>query len=424
MLISLLTDKSRGYLLALMTIAFSLLVIGLIIEWKTRKNKRVLTCYGLLLSILFLNGSAFLELERYYRPNYDFELSAIGLFFHDIPTLFSTLFSLFCIGFMVFSMVQVYRYHRQSLNHLSIKDAIENLPEGLLFMSSQGELYLSNRVIHKVVKKLTNKELFNGLALWQEIVDLSDRDLCVFGGESPAFALPGGTVWQFFKNRYTMDGAPYYQIKAMNITEFYQLSKTIEKTNEMLRAQQDKLKKMQETMAEKIEEEVALDTKIKFHDDFGSLLTLTKTELEGSSTDYQDLWSDFSRVIDPISHHQIAHRLTMESIKDLSKRLSCTLHIDGNLPKEKRKEQLNLLAINEMMKNAVYHGKVKDLFITITEHENGFITTIKNHNNNHQNHIKEGGGLSGLRQKVESYGGTMELTGGRDVILTIRLPKE
>ncbi len=417
------------------TIAFSIFACLVnficIIAYVTVGNtKRSLIPLSIFFILLVIFSSHLIEVN-YYLYGYDvtpFELSYISTLLSNIPGSFHLIFNAATLFFACFKLYKLYKINRTQITQSSIKESIENLPSGLLFMPSNGDLYLSNHVIHQLCKTLTDKVLTNGNIFWQELCALKNTSICVINSNEPLFALKNGEIWQFSKKSCKVDDMQYFQIKATNVTELYNLSKNMEKSNLLLLDQQTRLKNILLSTEENTAKQVALDMQVNFHDSLGDMIILTKKTLNSPPNPEQTqniikLWKGLTDTVSNISKERDIHALSLEQIQAFAKQINCELIITGNLPTETEQEMLCLLAINEMLKNAVFHAKASEILVDFIENENYYILKTTNKLHKKIEKIEEGAGLSGLRQKVESINGKMALYAGEKVSLFLRLPK-
>jgi signal transduction histidine kinase len=76
-----------------------------------------------------------------------------------------------------------------------------------------------------------------------------------------------------------------------------------------------------------------------------------------------------------------------------------------------------------MLTNAVRHGGAKQLWIDVEETTTEYIIRYTNDGIAHNSPIKEGGGLSTARRKIEAFGGRMHIQTGPRFMLTIIFDK-
>ncbi len=422
-----LSDTLKGYILAAVFICFITLILALVSHISLNKNKGTMQILVILSLIVLIDLSALKELTSYWTEESASKSSDIAVFVDNIPLYIQIIFAVLGVVFSFYSIYKLYEISRNTINEFSIKEAIETLPSGSTFMSPSNELYLSNHIMQDLCKKLTGKDLMSGTDLWEDISKLKSSDQCVMGGNNPAFMLSDGNVWQFTRALCKWKTGDYYEIKATDITELYNLRRNTEEVNEVLSKQQIRLKNLTSMIEKNTEEEIAANMKVSFHDNFGSLLTLTKHTLQ-ETTELDEAkvlakhFEQLSEIIKDLASDK-NQGVSFEEIMTLGEKLDCKVVLQGKLPAEEEIKSKVLLCINEALKNAYCHANAKELIVKINESEEAIEVIIHNETKYALPGISEGGGLSGIRKQIEKMNGKMEISVENGVRITITLNK-
>lgn len=412
---SLLSIKESSLLLAFMQIAFVLVTLNLVFNI-TKYNKKRLFISIIIFIITILNLGSLMELIHLHHTKVN--LSYISIIINKIPHYLQYLYILFITSFSLFNMYKLTNESKGKISNNTVKDAIENLPCGLVFYDKNGYIYLSNKVMNNLSLELTKKDLQNGNELWN---DIANKNL-----EEDIFISENKTIWKIFKENINIDGTIYQKIQADDITDIYNLSVILKNKNKQLKKDQKKLIEHMKNIDEYISEEETLKLKIKVHDNFGELITLT-TKMYKENIKNKDKkiliknWDILDRKMKYLLPYKNINHNSLEKVNDLSKRLDCKININGIIPNDKTNKEIFIYALNEMLKNAVNHTNAKSLLVNIIYKNNQIIITIKNKNKNNIYFIKEGGGLSSIRNKIEKINGIMEITCNEFIILKIIL---
>ncbi len=422
-----LSETSGLLFLSFFLFASTILLISTIMHIHLSNKKIISIIFALLFLSSIILISSYVEIFRYVQE-YDLVMTELSLFINSIPLYVHVVFTIFMIALSIIMLIKLNTLRKTKLNDMSIKEAIENLPTGLIFMSEYGDLFLSNRIIHQLCIELTSKNLVSGKAFWNDIKSLESSDKCVLKGEMPAFLFSDNEVWQFSQTPCIIDEVKYFQIKATKITDLFNLSININDANVKLLNQQVRLKKLYATIEENAAQKVALDMKIKFHDNFGNIIMMTRKVLkekenEDETENLIGLWDEFTSTITQLSGKEGIANLNLDEIEALAQEMDCSLKISGVLPENELINQIMLLAINETLKNAIHHAKAKELIVNIAESQQNHSIVIQNKLNKPHIKIVEGGGLAGLRKKVEEVQGVMNITTNEIISVQIDLPK-
>ncbi len=407
---SALNDTAKGYIMALCIFDMIILLIALIF-YMSEKNHKFSAPAFLLLILNIINISALMTLNQHQKPPDNIPLHPICMFADKVPYILHIMLGVGTIMFAVYSIYALHKKYQSEVGIFSVKEALENLPTGIAFMNQNVNLLLSNHIMHMLSKEIAEKPLQNGLEFWKNLTHLQNSDKCVIKGKEPAFTLENGDIWQFSKTLCTYGGNEYYQLKATNITEHYNLSQSTKTVNEKLTQQQFRLKKLTDIIEANVEKQVAINMKINFHDNFGNLLTLTKKALRENENINEanaliEYWGNLSNIITALSSDE-KQNLSLSQILLFAQKLGCKIIITGEFPKDDANNTTLLLCINEMLKNAYRHADAHILNVDISQTPGAVNFTIHNETKSKIAQITEGGGLTGLRQRIEQGGGKM-----------------
>ncbi len=419
--------KEREFIM-LFVIVTTAIVLGiliiLIINGKEMFQSMLLV---IILLFLFVDIAALLELNRLIQKRYGFAPTIFGFWANSVNGYVHIIIAIVINIFSFYMLFSWYKSWKVKLNQFSIKETMENLPHGLLFFEKDGLLYLSNYIIQKLYTTLTGKKIQNGLEFWEDLIQLQNEQTCVIRGGEPAYLLPNGEVWQFNKTVFDLAFCSGYLIEAVNITELYRLSEEMRKINQNLSIQQETLANQLKSRREQRIQQVIADAKIHLHNGFGNILISSKQVLKNSADNItKEVILEYSSSLNEMvaAYSRGDNQLALDKIELLAQKLECEFQISTKLPKEKKQCQIVLLAVNEMLKNAVYHANAKKMVITLDIKEKNYVLCIRNNMMDESLEVYEGGGLTGLREQVESIGGTMNLYRYEEIELQIVLPKD
>lgn len=187
-------------------------------------------------------------------------------------------------------------------------------------------------------------------------------------------------------------------------------------------------------------EEEVLAMKARLHDELGYNVLATHRALKCKSLP-EDMgklmkhWRKTLRLLDAKSEKK-------ENLYDKDSNLSCviedrmaivweraetlglTLQCEGTLPENRKIQELLWAALLECMTNSVRHGNATELKMQLSQESGWYQAVFRNNGRISKKEIAEGGGLSGLRTRIQQEGGTMEIRVLSDFSLIIRIPEE
>lgn len=344
--------------------------------------------------------------------------------FCGLPILIPILFLLACIAFYIYVLVKEIIYRHRHLTHSSIKEGLDKISSGLCFSRENGRIVLVNQRMEQLCHIMVGRDLQNAALFWDILTkgEILPEVTRITDGFNPIFRLPDGSVWTFSQKKI----GDIFQLSASEITQLQQITDELTEKNVQLVALNKRLKKYGENVDKLTRSKERLDVKARIHRDLGQALLASRrylvSETEVPSETFK-LWRD-----------NIAMLRMEAKVKDeetpmemLSRMISATgviCDFVGEMPADKNAQKLFILAAAEALTNAISHARAKTLTITLTEDETNYIARYTNDGAvPDSNVIKEGGGLSSLRQKIENEGGEMTVKGKPYFLLTVVLTK-
>ncbi|MCR5202564.1 MAG: hypothetical protein K6D02_05695 [Lachnospiraceae bacterium] len=283
---------------------------------------------------------------------------------------------------------------KNNLSDNSIKEAFDNLNSGICFTDNSGRIVLINHVMNKLITEL------NGSAP-QLLSDMKTEGLNVFSD---------GSSWEF--HSAVLEGKEvqgFTKIIAQDVTEIYEVGERIKSENIHLRETNEELSKMYDILSDRIREEETLNLKMKVHNDIGRSLIALSEILENSESNIFNTENEMKKLRNAVSYfsnykHEEGSK-SLEEVKASAKELGITVYIEGDMPKDKHIEDAVTLAIAESVTNCYIHAKGSRVKVAISEKK----VIITNDGITPSGEIKEGGGLSSLRKKLEKAGLLMKV---------------
>ena len=315
----------------------------------------------------------------------------------------------------------------------AIKESVDNLPSGICFADANGVIVLCNRQMHRLCHALMNRDL-------QCLDELRGALKAPAAGVMPVDAgtsslqFRDGTVWFFRESKITdAAGKRCTQVQALDVTALYGKRVELEKENAALHETNRRAKRLYAELDRTVREET-FAMKMRVHDDMGMCLLTARRALEENAAlpELREAGKIWLRVLDRTAAVTDAaeqpERPTAQTVlKELlssADGIGVRIALDGELPRERDGAYLLIAAMRECATNALRHAGGSEMTVRIRRGENGITAEITNNGAPPQREITEGGGLSGLRRRVESAGGTMRVESRPSFALTITVPGE
>lgn len=359
------------------------------------------------------------------------ELSFIVKSVQGMPVWFLVGFILVIIGSSFGSSIYLRKYQENIITENSIKESTDDLPMGLCFSKKDGLTLLVNRKMYMLSIVIMGTALQNARQFWEKIStgELPEGVRRVKDGEEPILLLPNGSVWTFSKTYLKVDREEVVQLLAVDTTDLYNLRFELEKKNASLKEMNKRLQEYGENVTELIREEEILATKEKIHADMGSALLATRYYLNNPKGKEQaeSLIKSWNYNIS-----MLYNEVTQETKEDVFQHLNeaaaavgVTIEVNGTIPKNNVKaERLIVAAGRECLTNTVRHGAGDKVIIWIQENQLYYHVEYTNNGTVPEEGVREGGGLMGLRRRVEDMGGKMQVVSSPQFVLMINIPKE
>lgn len=323
---------------------------------------------------------------------------------------------------------------KQSLRR-AIKESVDNLPSGICFADGNGVIVLCNRQMHRLCHALMHRDLQYMDELRAALKAPADGVTPV-DEDTKSLQFPDGAVWSFRESEITdAEGKRYTQIQALDATALYEKRVELEAENAALQETNGRAKRLYAELDRTVREEETFAMKMRVHDDMGLCLLTARRALEENAplSELQETGKVWLRVLDrtlasgSAAEEQPKHPSTGAALDELlssAEGIGVRIRLEGELPKDSAGAYLLVTAMRECATNVVRHAGGSEMTVRIRRDDCGVTVRITNNGAPPAGDITEGGGLSGLRRRVESAGGSMRVESRPAFALTVTLPRE
>lgn len=344
------------------------------------------------------------------------------------PLFLHILYPVFIIVYSAGALVYETGYHYRKINLSSIQTAINELDCGLMYSIPKGTITLMNRCMERLAILMFDEYPSDGNEFWIKIISLDSNFACkrIDFTQWPAFLFENGEVWNFQKQTIDDDDRHYIEIIAKNMTDLYMKRKDAENETNKLKALQDRLSKVLKNISEAGNEEELLNYKIRIHDQLGNAIVRTRKTLRDedySSDNVEGILNVWENTVKAFEHNALEatslNQGSLDEVYDQAESLGVELVIVGKFPGN---NPICVRAVREAMYNSVRHAFANKVTVESYLAGDGYHITIYDDGNSKIERVKEGGGLSSLRQALEEEGGALTVSGGNGVVLNIFWP--
>ena len=280
---------------------------------------------------------------------------------------------------------------------------------------------------------LCGEALQNGENFWQtissgELRSGTQRSRIL---DVPAVILPDESAWIFNRQVIYLDDEEIIQVTAMDATELYDLTNKLKQENSVLRSMNARLKVYRHRVDKLTRTQKRLAMKVQIHDSIGQNLMITRYYL--TQEKQEPLVQDFLPLIQKWQHTVSLLRREAEPdadegafqyLIDAAESAGVEVVLLGEMPKEERSAELITAAGIEALTNAVRHAGAKKLEVKISSNDFMCSATFTNDGRRPESPLREGGGLMGLRRRIEEGGGTMIVSCDPEFSLTVTIPNQ
>lgn len=395
----------------------NIIVLSSILHIKFSRGKNLKSC---IFDFIICGLNILLHVGYQYIYRIEFEYDAnLGIFelLDKIPIVFIYIFMVIMLIYIICDIVMERQNHKNKPDVYSIKETLDNLDVGICFSELNGQLVLTNKKMLEIVGDMTGLVLTNSKVFWEELTkNALKKEVKRISKEEYVYKLSNNSIWKFEKTKLNIGRKTYVQIICNNITYIHDLTTKLKISNYKLDKKQERLRKLLTNIAVTSQEEEVLMSKIRVHDSLGRSILSTRRFLVqerdiSESKQIVDMWKNtINRLDASVTSVENKTYNTKKQIIDIASMLGCRVMFEGDFPKDKSIQYLMLSIVREAVTNSVRHVKAKSVFVILNESKKKYCMTIFD-DNNKEVEVKEGGGLSNLRRKVENIGGSLEIDG-------------
>lgn len=296
----------------------------------------------------------------------------------------------------------------QRITKRDVKDAFDNLPSGLCYFDSRGVPVLCNRTMLRLYYEMTGRDL---LFLPDMLSELQKR-----GGKDGSCTIEiCGEVWSFSRQELMSEGELYTEVTAFSVTELHEKEELLSEMNEAQRQTIASLERIQDNIVRITREEELLAMKMHLHNEFGyNLQAIRRFYERGCLPEEKEAFLRAEKEILRKLRGEIGNDDSTDPLEELwrlAENLDMKIEISGPLPKEEKAKRLLTEALRECLTNTIRHAEGDTVYLHLTEEREGDIllrtAVFTNNGKAPQGEIREGGGLSSLRTRVEREGGIL-----------------
>ena len=401
-----------------LTVLYMVLVIC---EGTWERQRKAMLQDSALLIVIFLITSGLCVRSRVFGGEQD------SMILFKIPYAF--LFIMGICGFL-FAGIQMFGIFKRCRNYLrenAIQESLDNLPSGIVFFDGNGMPKLMNRRMHQICMNLTGRDIQNITEL-EEALSKPLKEQVFFDDDLKVYGFSDGSVWKFSeKEIITTGGDRFSQVLASEVSELYQSKVLLKRENQKLQEMSAAMKELSKNVVTLTREEETLSMKMRVHDNLGySVLAAQRMLMRESEEDRDIFLSQWKQTLDLLNkdNESVEDEQLHRQVQDRAKFLGVKIIYTGEKIWESHIFRLLDIILLEALSNCARHAGASELYVKFGSAEHEWGVVITDNGQKPEENIKEGGGLSGIRKKVEQCGGTLRICSDPNFSITVKIPKE
>ena len=401
-----------------LTVLYMVLVIC---EGTWERQRRAMLQDSALLIVIFLITSGLCVRSRVFGGEQD------TMILFKIPYAFLFIMGICGYLFAGIQMFGIFKRRRNYLRENAIQESLDNLPSGIVFFDGNGMPKLMNRRMHQICMNLAGRDIQNITEL-EEALSKPLKEQVFFDDDLKVYGFSDGSVWKISeKEIVTTGGDRFSQFLASEVSELYQSKVLLKRENQKLQEMSAAMKELSKNVVTLTREEETLSMKMRVHDNLGySVLAAQRMLMRESEEDRDIFLSQWKQTLDLLNkdNESVEDEQLHRQVQDRAKFLGVKIIYTGEKIWESHIFRLLDIILLEALSNCVRHAGASELYVKFGSAEHEWGVVITDNGQKPEKNIKEGGGLSGIRKKVEQCGGTLRICSDPIFSITVKIPKE
>lgn len=327
----------------------------------------------------------------------------------SVQYLIASLVVLFLLEMLFIRWIR--KRQKKEIGKNSIKESLDNLPDGVCFSRLDGTPLLVNRTMQEISYAVFGKWLVNDVACAEAIRANRIKPRATILQRAPLVIRSNQKTWLI----QVIFHGDVKETLAYDITLKWAIYEEIKKKNIEIQQRNAHLKSYQKRVSEYTRQKEILQAKIHIHDKIGQSLIYFKHYLEKKEKTKEDrdrllqLWKESLLVLEEESDPPKVDS-AWEKLVSTARAIGVEIHLNGTLPTEKKELSVFVDIVHEALNNAIRHGEANNLDITLEEEDRMVRCTIRNDGTPPEGPIREKGGLKNIRERITLYGGEMSIS--------------
>lgn len=335
------------------------------------------------------------------------------------------------VGVLVATVLLVLRVRSERHARItpdSVKEALDALPDGVVFSMPDGEPVLVNTQMDAIAHDAFGTPVTDETALWERLVRgdvLPGFSVERVGIDEVLLVGPDGRAWRFSRMPLGVDGADVVETIATDVTEEHALLGRLEERNRQMAAVNERLREYGRDLTRLTREAEVLAAKVHVHDEVGrALVALRVYEMQAPELRDREallaLWGRVARLLETAGADDDSPTDAWVLLCEAAKAIDVRISLEGELPSEGRARSLVVMVVHECLNNAVRHGGAHEVLVRCSEADGMVDLAVENDGNPPEVTPVESGGLVNMREAVSQRDGMLSIQWMPRVVVTAR----
>ncbi len=300
------------------------------------------------------------------------------------------------------------RHFSNSINRLSIIDALDRLPEGLAWATEKRRiLYMNDAMRTRLTALGFATDLSETRDLWARLEALAARNGAILP-EGIRIEMPSGETCLFVRDTVKLRGAACRRMVAIDVTEEETLNAQIEHANQLLEATNAELRNSMAHVQEVARDAAIVRMKARVHDTIGQRLSILHRFLEAPNPTPEALHQVTrltGSILDDLSEPDAPDRASqLGSIVSAFSLVGIQVCVSGRLPEHPNTAEAFVNIVREATTNAAKHGQATHVNVEIRQTAKTCMLRITNDGAPAPANAPEGNGIPSMRRAAEAIG--------------------
>ena len=355
-------------------------------------------------------------------PVFDRMMNGLLVFRFAAAGLVIALSSLFDLAIKLFGM-------RNRITGLAIKEAIDLLPDGMLFARQRGQAISINRQARDVIESLnlSPDERFDHL--WNQLSDHPNRVTETTSQNGLVIRLPSDRFYYFSRYSFSYRRQPYSQLHLHDVSKEIAIARQIQNDNKKLTDNVSELRRLLDLAVDNARRKTTIDSRARLHDIFSQRLSLMRVLLTRLDKDPDPVLLDETKKLLIGMGQELFYEPDLpvterfKQLVQIYRSYGIAVDYEGSLPAAEDVADTWIKILREAFSNALRHAGATSINVSFTSGQNaGYQMTITNDGFCPDQLPREGNGLQSIRARLERFAGHLEIENGSQFTLRVSIP--